>query len=62
MQETLSTHTCISIYVLRFLQDPTSQFLHWKHCPENVLVIKKVNDVEVTENAKQLARWLVEVN
>eukprot|EP00795_Rhopilema_esculentum_P007223 gene7223-12906_t len=43
-----------------FLQDPTSQFLHWKNCPENVLIIKKVNDVEVTENAKQLARWLVE--
>lgn len=40
--------------------DPSEHFLAWAKPPQNVLVIKKLMDQEVTERFKELTRWLTE--
>lgn len=40
--------------------DPSEHFLAWAKPPQNVLVIKKVMDQEVTRGFKELTRWLSE--
>jgi len=43
-----------------FSLDPCNQFLHWKEGPKDILLIKKINDRDVTKDSKELTRWLIE--
>ena len=59
--------TLIDLYVYMFLLlrgmiDPSFQRLEWHSPPQNVLIIKKHHDSDVTNYFKIIVEWLLKVN
>ena len=51
-----------SILSFRGMIDPSNQHLEWHSPPQNVLIIKKHMDQDVTKQFKEMVKWLMTVS
>jgi hypothetical protein len=53
---------CFSSFFFSGMIDPSNQHLEWHSPPQNVLIVKKHMDPEVTRQFKDMVQWLITVS